>query len=380
MRIAIDARTFQVRNTGMGVVRILDNLLKEWISDGENEYFLYSKDDVVISDVLLRSDKIKIRIIRSDRIRSGFYWENFILPAAMRDDRISMLFSPAYTTSLVARIPKVILVHDISYKAIKSKYFTKQRFLLNLISRLSCYASKKIVTISEYSRSEIMKHYNVPADKIKVIYPGLEEKFIPADDCQQDMIVTRGKKSSRYILYVGTMFKRRHVEELVESYIKLSQSEINVDLVLVGENKIQPKVDLARIVEQFNAGSSSGRIIWKQYVSEEELLELYKGCLVFAYLSDYEGFGFPPLEAMACGAPVITGEATSLPEILGAASSYVDPSNIEEIFSALRKLIHDEGYRERMVKEGIARAKMYRWKESAAYYLSVFKEAVYGEK
>ena len=374
MKIAVDARTFKSNNNGRGVVRVLSNLLRNWLSsDCSNEYYLYSDDDIVLPEDLQDSDKINIRIVRSHFVRSSFFWENFILPKQLYEDKVSVLFSPAYTTSVTAKIPKVLLVHDISYKAIKTGYYLNRRFILDSISRLSCYASNRIITVSEYSKSEIMKYYGLNSNKIQVIYNGIERKFCIQPNPNEANKDYKEKKR-RYILYVGTFFKRRHVEELLEAYCRISRDEPDLDLVLVGENRIFPCVNIDQKINRFNDTASNSRIYWKKFVTEEDLLRLYRECEMFMYLSDYEGFGFPPLEAMACGVPVITGTGTSLSEILGDASTYVNPYDIDEICMAIRKLCVDRSYREEMIARGVRMSKKYSWEQSSVDYNNVFEE------
>jgi len=369
MRIGIDARTFNKKNTGMGVERLLRNLLDNWIDlYPGHEFLLISNQEIGISQKLLSAKNI--RKIMYPGLKSGLLWENVSLPKVLRENKVDVLFSPAYTTPLFAvGIPKVVVIHDISYRTIKAEYALKQRIVLDMLSFLSCVFADKVVTVSDYSKLEIEKCYKPKNGKIISIYHGLEKSFSPLKEAAP-------AKTGEYFLYVGTMFKRRHVKELLDAYDSLPGIDNMPGLVLVGANKIYPEYDIDRHIQRINSKMGARKITHHDLVDEEMLLSLYRNCLAFYYLSSYEGFGFPPLEAMACGAPVVTVNGSSITEVAGDAAIFVDPENIKDIRDSMSLMIKDQKLRDRMKASGIKRAALFDWGKSAVEYMKVLEGVV----
>jgi glycosyltransferase involved in cell wall biosynthesis len=369
MRIGIDARTFNKHKTGMGVERLLRNLLENWLKIyPQHEYLLISDEELFIPNSL--SSAANIKVIVRPGLRKGLLWTYWTLPRVLAEYKADVLLSPAYYTALFTPgIPKVVMIHDISYRAIKEEYPRKQGMVFNLMSYLSCVFANKIATISHYSQSEIEKYYRPARGKVVTIYLGLEEHFKPRQSGQL-------KEGHPFFLYVGTMYKRRHVQELLDAYERLPDGEKTPDLVLVGANKIHPIYDVAARVKEINTNNKNRTIYHSETVDESKLISLYQNCLAFYYLSSYEGFGFPPLEAMACGAPVVTARSTSIPEVVGDNALFVDPESIQEISASMSLMINDEKRRELLARAGIDRAARFNWHNSAVAYMKLLEDAV----
>lgn len=380
LKLAIDARTLRFINNGMGVERTLKNLLREWCSYSDNnKYFLISDETIYLPEQILNSPKIEVIICKSKMTSKPLYWENVILPIIMKNRNVDLLFSPAYKTTLTYhKIPKVVLIHDISYRVLKKDYTFKHRTMLNLYSFLSSKVASMVITDSNYSKSEIMKYYSVPKEKITSIYLGIEDYFFSNSSKENfgELKVENINIVGKYFLYIGTMFERRHIKELIGAYKVFLDNNKEYKLVLVGENNMVQNYDLNKELSDINSFSKEKMIYHFKKVSEPDLLNLYRHCSIFIYLSSYEGFGFPPLEAMAAGKPVITGDKTSIPEVVADGAMCINPSSISDVYNAIIRITGDKTFREELGIKGRIQAKKFQWDYTAKQYLKVFNEVI----
>lgn len=229
----------------------------------------------------------------------------------------------------------------------------------------------RIITVSHHSKHDIVELLKVPEERIRVIYPGLSAVYgiLPHDR------VSAGLKrlgiDGPYILFTGTITPRKNVDQLLRAYVRLTQRRNDVPrLVLAGSKgwKWQPTFDLMAELK------IESRVQHLGYVSDEDLVVLYNGAEAFVYPSWYEGFGFPPIEAMACGCPTVVSNSSSLPEVVGDAARLVDPRDDEALAQALEDVVFDGGTRTVLRERGLTRAKMFSWDTTARQTLDVYHE------
>jgi glycosyltransferase involved in cell wall biosynthesis len=228
-----------------------------------------------------------------------------------------------------------------------------------------------VIVPSQSTKTDVMRLYGVNPEKIAVIYEGYDEEvYKPQDNLAPIEEVKREYNiSGKYILYVGTLEPRKNIPRLVEAFHSLKKGEVEHKLVVAGKLGWLYK-DIFTTVTKLNL---ENEVIFTGYIPQKELPILMGGAEVFAYPSLYEGFGLPPLEAMACGTPVIASNTSSLPEVIGDAGILVDPYNSKEIAQAMYRLISDEGLRQQMHQRGLNRAKMFSWEKTAQQTLKVFE-------
>ena len=230
------------------------------------------------------------------------------------------------------------------------KYFLKYRF--RFVDRF--------IAVSNTTKQDLIDLFEIPEDKIDVVYEGVSEQFRPIE-----------KKRKDFILTVGTLEPRKNFKRIIEAYISLrTEEKISDKLIIVGK-KGWLFDDILTI-----PGAFQDDIIFKGYVSEDELIRLFQLARFFIYPSMYEGFGLPILEAMACGCPVITSNTSSMPEVAGDAASLVDPYRIEEIKNAMYTLTNDAGLCTKMSAEGIRRASKFSWQRAAEQTSQVYEEVL----
>jgi glycosyltransferase involved in cell wall biosynthesis len=272
---------------------------------------------------------------------------------------------------------KITVIHDMAYKSCPETVRKKTRIWLELSMKKSCRHADHIVTVSKFSKKEIVKYLHVPKEKITVVPNAVDHTVYRPDYTEQQIqkVLDKYKIERTYFLYLGTIEPRKNLEMLLLAYEKLYRRQQNVpQLVLAGG-----KGWLCRSIYEKAHGMKLGnRIVFTGYVTQEDSPLLMCAARAFVYPSLYEGFGMPPLEAMACGTPVIVSNASSLPEVVGDAGILVNAKSADDICAAMRRVLEDHAYRESLRARGIERAKKYSWKRSAGILMQVYRNVCKG--
>jgi len=241
--------------------------------------------------------------------------------------------------------------------------------------RLNMVGLKKadrIITISEFSKNEIIKYLGYREDKIHIIYPAVDHDHYHERRDKEILKRFNISENDRVILYVGSEQPRKNLPSLVKAFSKLKKMLPNVKLLKIGNpQKRGARGELLKLIDTLNLQND---IVFAGYVPERDMPKFYNAADLFVFPSFYEGFGLPPLEAMACGTPVITSNTSSLPEVVGDAGIMVDPSDIDGLAKSMYETLSNDGLREYMIKKGLDRAKMFSWEEAAEGTLEVYEE------
>jgi len=273
----------------------------------------------------------------------------------------------------------VVAIHDVSFAAHPEWFTWREGARRRTTVQLAARAATCVVTISQFSKREIVAHLGIDSSKVVVAYPGVADLKGPpriVDDLPHaartlpDAARTLRVRdtSSQTVLFVGSIFNRRHVPELIEGFARLARDRGDARLQIVGDNRTSPAIDVAGAIR---ATGLTDRIQLSSYVTDQELQALYAGASAFAFLSEYEGFGLTPLEAMAAGLPVLLLDTPVAREICGEAAIYVerpDPALIED---ALTTLLFDAGERRTLVDAANRVLAKYSWTECARQVLKV---------
>ncbi len=291
---------------------------------------------------------------------TGHFWEQVELPLYLKKHGGGLLVNLANTAPLYYK-QKIITIHDTGFLRNPewySKYFYYlYRFLIPRIAKNSL----KIITDSEFAREEIIETLKIPESKVSVVY------CAPSNVFQNRPGETGENRFGDYILTVSSLDPRKNLERTILAFRKLNKGGIR--LVIVGaEKKIFASPYLKDLIQK------DDRITLTGYVADEELVSLYRHAKFFIFASLYEGFGLPPLEAMACDCPCVVASAASLPEVCGSAALYCDPYSIEDIADNILKMFVDNELRTGLIKRGRERIKMFGWEKSARAMLKVLKE------
>lgn len=356
---------------GIGVYtyQIIKNLNE---IDDENKYHLihYSKNDL---DVYNHNNEI---IISKNRFIKGWgsfmFWRYFTLPRKLKTYSLDMVHDPYELGPFTFSQPyqKVITVHDLT-PLIFPKLFKKMDVILHrLLLKKTIDRADKIITVSYHSKNDLIKYLNVPEDKIEVIYNGKGESFQPMNKEEIDDINKKYQLPHEFILSVGGLHPIKNIPRLLQAYNLALKDGLKHKLVIVG-NPMDRSHEIFRTLKVLGIEE---KVIFTGPVSEKDLVALYNAADLFVYPCLYAGFGLPPLEAMACGTPVITSNNSSLPEVVGDAGLFINPYNTKELAQSINSLLGEEKTRKKLIKKGLKRSELFKWSDTAIKTLEVYEE------
>jgi len=296
------------------------------------------------------------------------------LTAELRRNPVDVLHVQ-FTAPPFVPCPVVVSIHDLSFEHLPETFKWRSRKQLRITVRRSARQAAEIIALSEHARRDIIDTYKLNSNKVTAIPLAAADSFQPVDDAEELKRVrqTYGIEGE-YILSVGAIQPRKNLNRLVAAYSRLRRANPKgklPKLVLVGKCAWLFDETLRTIKEL----QLSGSIILTGYVPNSDLPALYSGAVCFVYPSFFEGFGLPPLEAMKCGAPVIVGNRTSLPEVVGDAAVLVDPFDVDAIANAIKRVIDDPEMRLVLRKKGFAQVARFSWSETARQTLAVYHRA-----
>ena len=367
MLIGVDAHNLEGKRTGVG--RYVLNLLKEWNQLTINsqqlavKFILYFKDEIP-SDLLL-SENFECRLLKVGSAAKFIHWD---LWRAAKKDKIDVLFCPAYVAPLFYKGKIALALHDISYEARPEEFnwpSIADKVLLKWVSRQSAKKADIIFAPSEFSRQEIIKYYDVPSEKVVTALLAADPSLFEAFD-NNEAAATKEKYGikDKFIFYVGSIFSRRHLPEIIAAFERLTK-EGDFQLLLGGKDYTRGK-SVEKLVKKMNERFGREAILRVDFLGDDELKLLYSTCAFFIWLSDYEGFGLPVLEAMSLGAPVITTDGSSLSEVAGEGALLIKSNlDVEEIFRAMHKITRDDILREELILRGKEQVARFSWQDCA---------------
>ena len=356
MRVAVDARELQGRPTGVG--RYLAGILDAWASlpaAASHDFILCAPGPIDAADSALARGGRASTLVAAG---SGTWWEQRALPRLVRQTNADVLFAPGYTAPLLCSAPVVVAIHDVSFAAHPEWFAWREGLRRRTLTRLAALRAARVLTISEFSKREIAGRLGIKAGKIDVIYPGAP-----------DLRVERTQRGSAHtILYVGSLFNRRHIPELIEGFGRLARKRTDVRLEIVGDNRTAPRVEIDGLAAATGAGD---RIALRAYLPDEQLAALYGRARAFVFLSEYEGFGLTPLEALGAGIPIVVLDTPVAREIYGSAALYVERPEPGLIEAALQRILVDEAERARILAAARDTLARYSWHACAEQVLDV---------
>jgi glycosyltransferase involved in cell wall biosynthesis len=370
LRIAIDAHSV---GTGLGGNESYATNLVEALAeiDNVNRYTLYVTRREAVERFSNRWPNFSVRatLPHTPLIRIPL-----TLSAELRRNPVDVLHVQ-FTAPPFSPCPVVVSIHDLSFEHLPKTFKWRSRKQLRITVRRSARVAAQVIALSEYARRDIIDTYRVSPEKVSVIPLAAPAHFRPVNDEQELQRVrqTYGIEGD-YILSVGAIQPRKNLSRLVAAHSRLRRANPEgklPQLVLVGKCAWLYDETL-RTIKELEVSNS---VVLTGYVPEADLPALYSGALCFVYPSYFEGFGLPPLEAMKCGAPVIVGDRTSLPEVVGDAGVLVDPFDVDDIAAAIEKVISDSNLRAQLRVKGLERAKLFDWRETARQTLAVYEKA-----
>lgn len=361
--IGIDARLYGLKQKGLGryVQKLLENLEKE---DKVNKFIVFLRKE--------NWDEYNPKNPNFKKVLADYRWYSFkeqlLMPWVIKREKVNLMHFPHFNVPILCFKPFVVTIHDLILKRFPTRrastlgffsYWFKN-FAYQIIIFLTLKRAKKIIAISNYTKNDILRYFNINPEKIEVIYEGA---IIIKDTLERRSLIAQP-----YLLYVGNAYPHKNLERLILAFDKLNKDyQIRLQLVLVGE------IDYFYSQLQKKFSSIQG-LIFTDFVSDKELKILYQNAVLYVFPSMCEGFGLPPLEAMNYGLPVVSSNATCLPEVLGKAAMYFNPENIGEIAEKIKEVLENKKIQQELTLRGYERIKRYDWKKMAGKTIKIYGE------
>jgi len=371
LRIAIDAHSV---GTGLGGNESYAANLIEALAqiDQTNLYTLYVTRKEAVDRFTNRWPNFSVRrtVPHTPLVRIPL-----VLSAELRRQPVDVLHVQ-FTAPPLSPCPVVVSIHDLSFEHLPDTFKWKSRNQLKATVRRSARAAARVIALSEHARRDIVETYAIAPEVIRAIPLAASDHFRPVtDEGELQRVRHTYGIEGEYILSVGAIQPRKNLGRLLAAYDRLrwTTPKVNLPTLVLAGKCAWLYEETLRTIKELQLTES---VVLTGYVPEKDLPALYSGAICFVYPSYFEGFGLPPLEAMKCGAPVITGDRTSLPEVVGDAGLMVDPFDVDALAAAIKRVISDSTLRAELTGKGIARAKLFDWNETARQTLTVYQEAV----
>lgn len=380
MRIAIDGRTLTGRFTGdrtywRSLLRVMPCLAPD------DTFLVYSRSPIPEGE-LPDLPNIEHRIVEA---RSERLWTLTALPQAARQDRVDLIHVQ-YTIPprRLCPCPVVTTVHDISFRLYPQWFPLKHRLLMNLTVPASMRQADRVITDSESSRNDILRVYKLPERKVVAISLGLPEGFgTDVDQAEaQKFVAAKYGLTEPFLMAVGVMQPRKNLRMLARAFGQ-AKKRFDIPHTLAFVGKAGWGTEENRLRDEAEAGGGDLAVLglrFPGYVDDADLPMLYRACAALAHPALYEGFGFPPLEAMACGTPVLVSDRPALPEVVGEAGFVVPATDTEAWAEALFRIVDDVALRRDLALRGPLRAARFAWETTALRTLEVYRAALERKK
>jgi glycosyltransferase involved in cell wall biosynthesis len=289
-------------------------------------------------------------------------WFEVAVRLALRKHKIDLLLSPDGYLSLGSKTPQIAVIHDLNFVHNPSDVPFLTRKYLQFFFPKFAQKAKKIFTVSEYSKQDLITTYGILEDKIDVGHNGASELFIPQTLEENELTREKYANGKEYVLHVGALHKRKNVHRLIEAFEKtVLENKRQENLVIVGAVLFKSQKEIFATLSE----KVKDRILFVGHLQQEELVRVVAAAKIFAYIPYFEGFGIPLVEAMQCGTPVLSGNLTSLPEVGKDAVLYCNPLDVSDIAKNLSLLLNDELLCKELIRKGLQRSKDFSWDKSA---------------
>jgi glycosyltransferase involved in cell wall biosynthesis len=390
MKIGIDIRSLMDKKySGVSwhTFFLLEEILRQ---DKQNEYALFYNSGRDISSRMPKFEQANVKVVATRYPNKIF---NYLLQKILKWPKLDKLlflskesvpalsvaegdifWSPHLNfTALSQGVRRILTVYDLSFLDAPQFFSARQNFWHKILNAPKFMAQADIlVAISENTKRDMVRLLGIDENKIKVIYCGVEKDFRRLEKTDENLAAIKGKYNlpDKFILYLGTIEPRKNISGLLEAFERIADKPEFKDyqLVIVGGSGWKNS-QIYRAIDNSKHGE---KIKLVGYIDNSEKIYFYNLCSVFCYPSFYEGFGLPVLEAMACGAPVVTSNTSSLPEVVGDAALLIDPNDEQTIAEALNALMSNEKLREAYSARGLKRSKIFSWGKAASEYIKLF--------
>ena len=373
MRIGVDLSVIQ--STKSGVDWYTYYILKEMIGllEPDDHLYLFSNHETGFDHEV--KGRPQVTLVQS-RFRYQEPWRQLLLPLLLKKYEIDVCFFTNFVLSMAAPCPMVLTIHDLSFKLFPRTHALRNVLWARSLVPASIRRSWRIISPSNNTKLDLLRLMNVSNGKVEVVHEGVSSQFSPAANAGDKEALAHYGIAKPYLLFVGTLEPRKNLNVLIKSFDKISDSMPDVHLVLAGRRGWMAQ----SIFDELERRDLLGRAHITGYVKDEYLPALYRQAAALIYPSLYEGFGLPPLEAMASGTPVIVSQGSSLPEVVGDAGIYTNPLDVKELAGAMERLLGDDALAASLSAKGLERAAQFSWKSAAEKTLDILRKAAGGAR
>ncbi|MCL5291368.1 MAG: glycosyltransferase family 4 protein [Actinobacteria bacterium] len=377
MKIGIDVSSAvnQTAGTGRYTTGLVKSLLK---AEAYNEYVLYSfygDASVLTSRLGVKSLELRAYNFNGRALRA--YALALKMLGRTPDhllEKADVFHVPDFAFPAPKGMPSVLTIHDLIFMRYPEHFTWINRTYMQKMAAFSTANADVVIADSENTRLDAAELLSIPDDKLIVVHPGVSTEFSPASEDRVEETLSRLGIRRPYILYTGTLEPRKNLPLLIEAYNLCCKRDRSLDYRLIVAGKKGWLYD--EVFKRVNELKLADKVTFIGYVADQDLPALYSGAEVFVYPSVYEGFGFPVIEAMACGTPVICSNTSSLPEVAGDGALLFDPSDKEQLADLIMAPVNDNELRRNLVKKGFKNAERFSWAKTAAETLQVYERAV----
>jgi glycosyltransferase involved in cell wall biosynthesis len=372
MKIGIDSTPLPQNPVGAGVyiiqlIRALSQL------ETEHELIVFAQPFGRELIDIPESKKIKWIIVKEKKPAIRLIWEQITLPFLVKKTKLDLLHSLHYTRPFFLPCRSIVTFHDMTFFAYPELHTVTKRIFFPLAIKINAKFSDGLIAGSENSKKDTLKFNQVPEQKIHVVPYGIDKGFSPISDRQLlDKCRIKYNLPQDFILYVGLIEPRKNIPSLLRAYHKLTLEDQVPFLVIAG----RPGWGIEEVNHYIDALNLKDKVHFTGYVDREDLPMIYNLATIFVYPSIYEGFGFPPLEAMACGTPTITTAISSMPEFVGDACLLVPPQDDEALYQAIKKLLYNKDLQQDLSIKGHQQASQFTWERTARETLEVYQKVM----
>ncbi len=372
MKIAVNTRLL-LKNKMEGIGVHAFNVLKRITVNHPEHQFLFLFDRKYDEEFIFSSNITPIALYPQARHPVLYYlWFEYSVAMVLNKVKPDIFYSPDGFLSLNANVRSIPVIHDLNFEHYPkdlprwaSRYY---RHYFPLFAK----KAKRILTVSEFSKQDIAEHYKVDTDKIDVVYNAADNQYKRMDEAEKSEIRNKYTNGDEYFLYVSALHPRKNVKRLLEAFDRVKASSGSaLKLVLVGPHYFKN----SEMEKTYNEMKFKSDVVFTGRLNVDELSKVTGAAFSLVYISYFEGFGIPLLEAMQSGVPVIASNITSMPEISGDAARFIDPFSVDSISDGMLEVLKSPGLRQLLIENGIERAKSFSWGRTAELTWQSFEKA-----
>jgi len=362
MRIAVNTRLL-LKGKLEGIGWYTNETLKRIVRDHPEHEFIFFFDRPYDPSFVFAGNVTPVVFGPQARHPLLFYtWFELRIPAMLRKYKADLFLSTDGLMSLRTKVPTCIVMHDLAFEHYPEHLKKSHQFYYRKFSPLYARQAKRVVTVSEFSKKDIVERYHISPDKIDVTYNGAHDKYKPLDWEEREQIKSKYSQGCEYFVFAGALHPRKNVVNLLRAFIAFKKRQrSNMKLVIVGRMAWNYE-EIAEMREQMPFKED---VIWVGYLDVGELCKVIGAAYCLVYASLFEGFGIPILEALQCNVPAIVSKTSSMPEVGGEAALLVDPLDHEDIAARMEQIYKDETLRARLIAAAPAQVAKFQWEKSA---------------